>query len=245
MATITELSDGRWEIAGVDPATAADLLSRYAPWRMQLAFARGPKSGDYETFQPFNDVPLRKLLTTLGHLELPTAPAVLDVGFNCGYNSLYMADRFGASVTGIDVVARHKRLADELATLLDVEIDFRLENAEDFLRPASFDLILHFGTLYHLPNPLRSMESCACSLKPGGWLALETIRYLGAPDCARWIYGLNGDRTNFWALGDRVIEEFYARSGLTAPQRILDVNVATYRGEMSRAMWIAKKRSST
>lgn len=224
MARIKELRDGSWEIEGVDAAAARDILTRYAPWRMGLSFTRGPSSRDFETFKPFNDVPLRKLLTTLDHLSLPAAPAVLDVGFNCGYNSLYMADRFSAAVTGIDVLARHKGLADELAALLDLDVEFRLDDAEDFLRPEAFDVILHFGTLYHLPNPLRSMENCARSLKPGGHFALETTRYLGAADCARWIYGFNGDRTNFWALGDRVIEEFFARSGLTAPQRILNAD---------------------
>lgn len=253
MATITELRDGRWEIAGVDPATAEDLLTRYAPWRMQLSFRDGPSSDDFETFQPFNAFPLRKLRTTLGRLELPPiddpgigkGPSVLDVGFNCGYNSLYMASRFGAAVTGIDVLPRHKALADELAALLGLDVEFRLEDAEDFERPDSFDLILHFGTLYHLPNPLRSMASCARSLKAGGWFALETIRYLGPPDCARWIYGLNGDRSNYWALGDRVIEEFFQRSGLEAPRRILDAKVAVLGGDMSRAIWIARKDSSS
>ena len=214
---IVERTDGRWEIEGVPAVEASALLEQYAPWRMLLAFSSGPASDDGATFQPFNTIPLKKLQVVLPHIKLPPAPDVLDIGFNCGYNSLYMASRYNARVTGLDVVARHKELSDDLAALLELDTEFLLADTESFVRPESYDLVLHFGTLYHLPNPLRSVENCARSLRSGGWFALETTRYVEKSDGGKWIHGFNGDRTNFWALGTQVVTDFFQRSSLSPP----------------------------
>jgi SAM-dependent methyltransferase len=241
VARIVDLSDGRWEIEGVAPSDARALLARHAPWRMQLNFTDGPGSDSFETFEPFNAYPLRKLQFVLPKLDLPTSPAVLDVGFNCGYNSLYMAGRRDARVTGIDVLPRHKALADELADLLELDVEFLLDDAQTFVRDGKYDLVLHFGTLYHLPNPLLSVENTARSLKPGGWFALETTRYTRQPDCAKWIFGYGGDRTNYWAIGETIIADFFAQSRLSAPELISSGKLADGPSELDRAIWIAQR----
>ncbi|MEO0983314.1 MAG: class I SAM-dependent methyltransferase [Pseudomonadota bacterium] len=242
MAEIMDHPDGRWEIAGVDADAARGFLETHAPWRMELSFHGGPKASDFETFQPFNARPLRKLHVLMGQADLPDRPAVLDVGFNCGYNSLYCASRLGSAVTGLDVSRKNKAVADGLADLIGVEAEFLLENAEDFERADAYDLALHFGTLYHLPNPLRSIEKTAKSLRKGGLFALETIRYTGDPRQAKWIWMFNGDKTNFWALGDEVLSEQFQRCGLSTLELIENVEIKAYEGEhMSRATWIARK----
>jgi 2-polyprenyl-3-methyl-5-hydroxy-6-metoxy-1,4-benzoquinol methylase len=93
---------------------------------------------------------------------------LLDVGCNSGYNSLYAAARFGMTSTGIDVLPRHIEVSRFLSELAGIPADFLLGTAENFSRPEQFDLILHFGTLYHLPNPVLSLTLAFENLKPGG-----------------------------------------------------------------------------
>lgn len=236
---------GEWIVPGVDRQAAAAFLERYEPWRMELQFESGPRASDYKIFQPFNKIPLFKLGKILEHIphDLVRNARVLDVGFNLGYNSIYLASEFGCSVTAIDVVPRHKKMAEEIAEMLGVRVEFLLESAEEFERRDAFDLILHLGTLYHLANPVRSIERCLRSLKPGGWFALETACYRGSkdPSLNKWIYGFGGDRTNFWALGEGTIESIAQYCGITDLKRIFEVWLPVYKREVSRAIWIGRR----
>lgn len=236
---------GEWIVEGVDRDTAADFLARHQPWRMELKFDGGPKAGDYQMYQPFNPVPLNKLRLILEHIpqQILTGARVLDIGFNVGYNSLYLASTFNCQVTGIDVVQKHKTVADELAALLGTQGEFLLVSAEDYEKPREFDLILHLGTLYHLANPVRSIERCVRSLKNGGWFALETICYRGSEDrnLCRWIHGYAGDRSNYWALGEGTIEEIANYCGIAELKLVFEAWPPMYKREMSRAIWVGRR----
>ena len=160
--TIAADAEGRWKIDGCDPVQAAAFLTRHQPWRMEIDFGGALNSKNYPKYEPFNGFPLRKLNKILAAITaqdgLPPAPAVLDIGFNNGYNALYLAQHLGASVTGIDVAAKHRVVATEVAQMTGLDAEFLLQSAEEFERPDTYDLVLHLGTLYHLPNPVLSME---------------------------------------------------------------------------------------
>jgi SAM-dependent methyltransferase len=235
---------GEWHITGVDPDVARIFLQKYAPWRMALDFD-GVSSADFGAYQPYNPVPLRKLKETLKVVPLGDVRGsrVLDVGFNVGYNTLYLAQEFGAHVTGIDVVQRHREATNDLASMLQVSPELLLESAETFERPEAFNLILHFGTLYHLANPVISIDRCIRSLKGGGWFALETMCYRAAdnPAACEWIYGLNGDKTNFWSLGEDAIRSIVRRSGITLFEIVFEAWPPAYERRHSRTIWIGRK----
>ena len=116
-------------------------------------------------------------------------------------------------------------------------------SAEEFERENSFGLILHLGTLYHLANPVRSLENCFRSLKKGGWFALETICYRGSEDktVCKWINGLGGDRTNFWALGEGAIESMAQYCGISELHMIFEAWPEAYNREMSRGIWVGRR----
>ena len=61
---------------------------------------------------------------------------------------------------------------------------------------------LHFGTLYHLPNPVLSLQTTFDNLRSGGYLALETQVYDHPqdPNICYFMHMQNNDKTNFWAL---------------------------------------------
>lgn len=85
-------------------------------------------------------------------LELRTA---IDAGCGVGYFS-HLLQQMGLHVTGFD--ARPENVAE--ARRRHPGIDFHVADAEE-LRPqefGTFDLVLCFGLLYHLENPLRAVR---------------------------------------------------------------------------------------
>lgn len=235
---------GEWLVTGVSPDVASAFLSKHAPWRMEVNFD-GIVSSQFGQYQPYNRTPLRKLqevLKFIPQVDFREAQ-ILDVGFNVGYNSLYMAQQYGATVTGIDIVEKHKRTAEDLASIVGLSAEFILESAESFERPNTFDFVMHFGTLYHLANPVMSIDKSIRSLKRGGWFALETMCYRAKDDPAacKWIYGFEGDKTNFWSLGNEALRSMVLRTGITNFDIISEAWPPAYKRKHSRTIWVGKK----
>ena len=101
---------------------------------------------------------------------------------------------------------------------------------------------MHFGTLYHLANPVTSIDKCVRSLKRGGWFALETMCYRAKDSTAcKWIYGFDGDKTNFWSLGKEALRSMVLRTGITQFEMIFEAWPPAYKRKHSRTMWLGKK----
>jgi SAM-dependent methyltransferase len=204
----------------IDTAVDADELRRtlkaHEPWRHRIDFRGGISSADFETFKPFNSTPSKKIqLVERSVGPLSGYKRALDIGSNAGYNSLYLAARYGMQVVGVDHSARHVQVAQELARLSGVpDCRFVQGDAETFRDPEGFDLILHFGTLYHLKNPVRAIETALANLKPGGMMLIETQLY-GLPWSRKsaFIHGYRGDKTNWWALGEQSLKDICAIFG--------------------------------
>jgi SAM-dependent methyltransferase len=90
--------------------------------------------------------------------------SVLDVGCNSGGHSL-LAVRSGAKrALGIDVVDRYVEQANFVKRALDEDaLEFRLMAIEDVEAEAvgTFDLVLCFGVLFHLENPVLALRKLA------------------------------------------------------------------------------------
>ncbi|HEY3858281.1 MAG TPA: methyltransferase domain-containing protein, partial [Gammaproteobacteria bacterium] len=147
-------------------------LKRYQPWRHRIDFSCGASSADFETFKPFNSTPIRKIQIAERCVgPLSGYVRALDVGCNAGYNSLYLASRYGMQVLGVDHSPRHIKVATDMARFAGVETcRFVQGDAETFHDEMGFDLIIHFGTLYHLKNPVQALEVALANLRPGGLL---------------------------------------------------------------------------
>lgn len=80
----------------------------------------------------------------------------LDVGCGVGYFAASLRD-MGFEVTAVD--AREDNIAE--ARRRHPRVDFRVADVEDsqIANLGRFDLVLSFGLLYHLENPLRAMRS--------------------------------------------------------------------------------------
>lgn len=123
----------------------------------------------------------RNVLTELDALGwLPSdlsGQRVADVGCFSGAMSLVMADR-GAHVTAVDEVPEHLEQARTLVELLAVEgvetVEASLYSLHEHVPPASFDIVLLSGVLYHLSDMLAGLIAVQQLLKPGGTVLIQT-----------------------------------------------------------------------
>jgi 2-polyprenyl-3-methyl-5-hydroxy-6-metoxy-1,4-benzoquinol methylase len=161
------------------PEALKEKLQRWEPWLARFDFDNGVSTRDCAKLTPFNERPLDKVAlfaSAVPFAEL-AGGRLLDIGSNAGHNSIHAAVKYRFSTIGIDIKSRHIEVSRFLAGLAAASCEFELASAETFSRPREFDVVLHFGTLYHLPNPLLSLRQSLENLKPGGYLALETQVY--------------------------------------------------------------------
>jgi SAM-dependent methyltransferase len=108
----------------------------------------------------------RQRYTNLVLEQLPCAARVLELGCGVGLpTTLALAQRF--QVTGIDLSARHVALAQQnVPTATFVQADM----AELSFSPASFDAVVAFYSIIHVPRAEQPDLLCAIAtwLKPGG-----------------------------------------------------------------------------
>ena len=102
---------------------------------------------------------------------------ILDVGCGIGGSSLYLAEKFGANVTGITLSPVQANRAKERARAagLQTSTDFQVANALDIpFADNSFDLVWSLESGEHMPDKLKFLHECYRVLKPGGKLIFVT-----------------------------------------------------------------------
>jgi len=227
------------------PEELTERLREYQPWGHLVTFSNGVSTADLERRTPFNEYTLNKVKTIEAVIPMETLKVgrVLDIGSNTGHNAIYMASRYDMRPTGIDVTQRHLDVSNMLSDMAGISGDFRMGDAETYTEEAAFDLVMHFGTLYHLPNPLLSLQSTWKNLKPGGWLALETQTYEHAddPNICFFMHMHNNDKTNFWALSTHVLETWLAFLGFVDITILKKVTMDILGPGMARTILVARK----
>ena len=165
------------------------------------------------------------------------------MGSNIGYNSITLAQQYGCSVTGLEYNPRNIEKAEMLAGLSSVKLDFVQGDAVTYVQKDEYDLVLHLGTLYHLPDPVLALKNTALCLKKGGKLYIESAVYQNDDSYAcRFLHGFGGDRTNYWALSPFVIEQILVEAGMKNFELLHDIQIRAYEGTgMSRAVFYAEK----
>ncbi len=229
------------------PCALKEKLRLWEPWSHRVDFDNGVSTLECARRMPFSERPLGKftdaaVVVPFGELA---GGRLLDIGCNAGYNAIHAALKYQFSATGVDVIPRHIEAARFLAALAGASCEFELASAETFSRPGEFDVVLHFGTLYHLPNPVLSLHRVFENLKVGGYIALETQVYDHPqdPNVCYFMYGQNNDQTNFWALSTPVLKKNLELIGFTDVQEVKKVplpntNETQY---MARIIVVARK----
>jgi SAM-dependent methyltransferase len=227
------------------PDVLAERLRAYEPWGHRIDFSNGVSTGQFKRRTPFNEHLLGKFHAAARHIpfERLRGGALLDIGCNSGHNAIHAATTYGMRPTGIDVTDRHIAASHFLAGLAGVDAEFLLANAETFCRPEAFDVVLHFGTLYHLPNPLLSLESTFANLRKGGYLALETqiLDHPDDPNLCYFMHMQNDDPTNFWAISEHVLRRYLEFLGFEPAVTVLKVQPAILPKHQHRILMVARK----
>lgn len=231
--------------SALPPDELTAVLKSYEPWSIRIDFDNGVSTKDFKQRVPFSESPLQKLALSAARLPIEElrGGTVLDIGCNSGYNSIHAATTWGMSPTGIDYNMRHVKVSTMLAEAAGIDARFLQASAETFSEPQSFDLVLHFGTLYHLANPLLALEKTFENLRPGGYLAIETQVY-EHPDDENIVYFMNGhnnDKTNFWALSPTVLDRYLAMLGFEDIEMVLKVHPPILEKGMGRMITVARR----
>jgi SAM-dependent methyltransferase len=199
-----------------DPSAIRQFLRSYEPWRHKIDFTGGISTTDFRQKKLLNNNPLSKIMRVEELIGgFGAFRRALDVGSNAGYNSIYLAEKHGMHVVGIDYWDRHVAVSKRLAQLAGTRnCSFKQVDSESYIDDADFDLIIHFGTLYHLKNPILALQTALANLRSGGTLLIETQVY-GAPEETRsaYIQNLHGDISNWWALGQAALVDILKMLG--------------------------------
>lgn len=120
---------------------------------------------------------IEELLTWAQDNSSERPQQILDVGCGIGGSSLYLAEKFGARVTGITLSPVQANRARERAAAagLAATTDFQVANALDMpFADNSFDLVWSLESGEHMPDKLKFIQECYRVLKPGGKMMLAT-----------------------------------------------------------------------
>jgi tocopherol O-methyltransferase len=146
---------------------------------------------------------------------------VLDIGCGFGGSSIYLAKKYGASVTGITISPVQVQMAKDEAAKTNVDASFLLMDAEEMQFAQPFDLLWSVESISHYQNPRQFFASAAQFLKPGGRFALTDWfqkEDLSAAEKKKFIEPIeNGMMVELRGMND--YSEFLVSSGLQVVHR--------------------------
>ena len=109
--------------------------------------------------------------------QVQQASQILDVGCGIGGSSLYLANQFGARVTGITLspVQAARATARAEAAGMSSGTEFRVADALQLPFPDQcFDLVWSLESGEHMPDKRAFLQECYRVLQPGGRLLVAT-----------------------------------------------------------------------
>jgi tocopherol O-methyltransferase len=131
--------------------------------------------------------------------DIPQAQAILDVGCGIGGSSLYLAERYGATATGITLSPVQANRATERAQAANIDATFQVADALQMpFTDGSFDFVWSMESGEHMPDKAQFLRECVRVLKPGGTLVMVT-----------WCHRPTTPETPLTAAENQLLEKIY------------------------------------
>jgi ubiquinone/menaquinone biosynthesis C-methylase UbiE len=156
-----------------------DLLGRLRA--ALLADGVDPDHPTIEALAPYDHFHGRGLEATeelADQLTIAQGDHILDIGSGIGGPARYIAERFGARITGIDLTAEFCEVARHLTQVLGLEdrVDFKQGDASAMpFGDASFDGAYSMNVSMNIADKAGFYAEIHRVLRPGGWLVLSEI----------------------------------------------------------------------
>jgi len=185
-------------MAHVDPEEARRRIATVKHWYHQIEVAPGVVTpGTNESQHALRMLPLPAECDGM---------RVLDVGARDGFFSFEL-ERRGADVLAVDIMPAHETGFPVAADLLGSRVEHLLENVNNISpeRHGTFDLVLFLGILYHLRNPLYTLDRMWDVCR--GRILVETEVFPSSTSRLPW-------RLLRHRAGDEPLMRFYPRSEL-------------------------------
>jgi cyclopropane fatty-acyl-phospholipid synthase-like methyltransferase len=104
--------------------------------------------------------------------NIKTHSHILDIGCGFGGSSLFLAEKFNATVTGITISPVQVEIARQTAAQRSLDATFLLMDAEAMNFPHQFDVLWSVESISHYQDRPQFFASAAKLLKPHGTFAL-------------------------------------------------------------------------
>ena len=137
------------------------------------------KAGNYKIERRQAQIDLiEELLLWGGYKDTDNIPKnIIDVGCGIGGSTLYLAEKFGATATGITLSPVQASRATERAIEANLadKVQFQVANALEMpFADNTFDLVWSLESGEHMPDKTRFLQECYRVLQPGGKLIFAT-----------------------------------------------------------------------
>jgi ubiquinone/menaquinone biosynthesis C-methylase UbiE len=132
--------------------------------------------------------------------EIGRASAVLDVCAGLGGPARFLAHRYGARVTGLDLTHSRCAAGGRLTRLVRLGARVRMVNGDAQampFRPRAFTAVVSQEGLLHVPDKAAALAECARVLAPGGriafsdWVATPRLADGERRRLAEWMAAVN------------------------------------------------------
>lgn len=161
-------------------ALEAEVLAKTWFYRFELPSGEITRSYDDGALDAIHETRLRMLDAALApiHPRGLQGLSAVDLACHQGYFSTQLAQRGCAPVTAIDARAEHVADCNLVSRALGLDgvvraqqCDVHAATAERF---GQHDLVLCFGLIYHLENPVGALRVAHALTRPGGVCVVET-----------------------------------------------------------------------
>jgi tRNA (mo5U34)-methyltransferase len=138
-----------------------------------------------------------------------TGKTVLDVGTYDGFFAIEAKRRGAKNIIALDIEKREtaKLALGAYGINYCVSPDFTFDRSYVTKQFCNFDVVLCYGVIYHLRNPMQGLFNCYDALVPGGTMIVESAVDQGqashiAPSIPAWWCAIEArhddDPTNYW-----------------------------------------------